>query len=147
PWQAERSIPRWLGAGGAKAAAGRARWVEIVRREGKVARRGRLPVVEDVVDSPGLTARLDRAVNQDGARGIVLLETAAQALASELAEASGASAVWLVVGPEGSITPAELTAFAGAGARTARLGPEVLRTALAGVAALVLAAHQLGRWS
>ena len=51
-----------------------------------------------------------------------------------------------MVGPEGGIAPAELAAFAAAGGRPVRLGPAVLRTSTAGVAALAVLATRLGRW-
>jgi 16S rRNA (uracil1498-N3)-methyltransferase len=137
PWQAARSVPRW---DAARAAKGRARWVQITRTEGKVARRARLPVVEDVLSTGELAERV-------GPGGIVLLEGAPTSLAGALEGAAATtSALYLVVGPEGSIAPEELVLFETAGALTARLGPEVLRTALAGAAALVLASHLLGRW-
>ncbi|GAB3235007.1 hypothetical protein GCM10027452_43820 [Micromonospora halotolerans] len=52
----------------------------------------------------------------------------------------------LVVGPEGGIAPTELSAFREAGARAVRLGPSVLRTSTAGVAALSVLSTRLGRW-
>lgn len=53
--------------------------------------------------------------------------------------------VVIVVGPEGGLSPVELTAFENAGARLYRLGDTVLRTSTAGVAALsVLSAMR--RW-
>ena len=51
-----------------------------------------------------------------------------------------------MVGPEGGIAPSELTAFTEAGARPVRLGPSVLRTSTAGVAALSVLATRLPRW-
>jgi 16S rRNA (uracil1498-N3)-methyltransferase len=135
PWLADRSSAR-----------SNLRWEELVRAEAKVARRALIPKVESALDSGALTERLGGAVREAGARVIVLHEESTTPLAEALggAEASG---VFLVVGPEGSISPEELAAFEAVGARTARLGPEVLRTALAGAAGLALASYLLGRWS
>jgi 16S rRNA (uracil1498-N3)-methyltransferase len=144
PWQADRSEPRWSGTD--RAAKGHARWDQVIRREGKVARRALLPDLEDVMGSAALAGRLEREVGGSGAHGIVLHEAADASFAEVAAGAKAASAVFLLVGPEGSITPEEVDAFRAAGARTARLGPEILRTALAGAAALTLASHVLGRW-
>jgi 16S rRNA (uracil1498-N3)-methyltransferase len=144
PWQAARSVPRW---DGAKAERGRERWEQIVRAEGKVARRAWLPVVEPVTGAAALAARLEGEIAAGVAHGIVLHEEAARPLARRLAAAAGAARIYLVIGPEGSIAPGELAAFETAGAVTARLGPEVLRTALATAAALTLACHVLGRWA
>jgi 16S rRNA (uracil1498-N3)-methyltransferase len=143
PWQANRSVPRW---DGAKAARGRERWGQITRTEGKVARLAWLPVVEDPVTSAALAARLEAEIDENRAHAIVLHEDAAAPFAEAAAAAREAPALFLVVGPEGSIAPEELEAFRAAGARTARLGPEVLRTGLAGAVALALASHVVGRW-
>jgi 16S rRNA (uracil1498-N3)-methyltransferase len=55
--------------------------------------------------------------------------------------------VLLVVGPEGGLSPAELTQFGECGARPVRLGAEVLRTSTAGAAALAVLSVAVGRWS
>jgi 16S rRNA (uracil1498-N3)-methyltransferase len=55
--------------------------------------------------------------------------------------------IYLASGPEGGISGAELAALTAAGAKTARLGPEVLRAGLAGPAALAVINHLLGRWA
>ena len=53
--------------------------------------------------------------------------------------------VLVIVGPEGGIAPEELDALTAGGAVACRLGPHVLRTSTAGVAALsVLSAAS--RW-
>jgi 16S rRNA (uracil1498-N3)-methyltransferase len=52
----------------------------------------------------------------------------------------------LVIGPEGGVSPEELEAFTAAGAQPVRLGPTVLRTSTAGVAALAVVSAATGRW-
>jgi 16S rRNA (uracil1498-N3)-methyltransferase len=52
----------------------------------------------------------------------------------------------LIVGPEGGISPDELTAFADAGATSARLGESVLRTSTAGAVAAAVLMTATGRW-
>ena len=53
----------------------------------------------------------------------------------------------MVVGPEGGIAPEELAALEAAGARTVRLGAEVLRTSTAGVVAVAALLARTDRWS
>ncbi|MGH3341880.1 MAG: RsmE family RNA methyltransferase, partial [Carbonactinosporaceae bacterium] len=55
--------------------------------------------------------------------------------------------VVLVVGPEGGITPDELAAFAARGAGSYRLGPTILRTSTAGIAAAAVLLAGSCRWS
>jgi 16S rRNA (uracil1498-N3)-methyltransferase len=53
----------------------------------------------------------------------------------------------VIVGPEGGITPAETATLTGAGATAARLGPAVLRTSSAGMAAATVLLSRAGRWA
>ena len=53
---------------------------------------------------------------------------------------------FVVVGPEGGITPTESDALLGAGAVTARLGPTVLRASSAGVVATGILLSRTRRW-
>ena len=137
PWASQRSVVQWRGE---RAAKGLARWRRTVAEAGKQSRRVRFPVVTDPVDGAGLVARMDAV-----ALTIVLHEDAREPLTSLALPASGD--VLVVVGPEGGISPGELTALTAAGAHAVRLGQPVLRTSTAGGAALAILSARLGRWS
>nr|MDT0662387.1 16S rRNA (uracil(1498)-N(3))-methyltransferase [Micromonospora sp. DSM 115978] len=136
PWAAERSVVRWRDERGERA---RQRWVTTAREAAKQARRPWHPEVSTAVSTVALAARLAARPG-----GLVLHEEAEVALSRVALPERGE--IVLVVGPEGGIAPAELAAFEAAGAVAVRLGPEVLRTSTAGVAALAVLAARLGRW-
>ncbi|MFI5929213.1 16S rRNA (uracil(1498)-N(3))-methyltransferase [Micromonospora sp. NPDC051543] len=138
PWAASRSVAQWRGDRGVRA---REKWVATAREAAKQARRPWLPVVAGAPDES--TATVARRI-AGAAAGFVLHEEADEPL-TRVDLPSGGEIV-LVVGPEGGIDRAELTAFREAGGRPVRLGPEVLRTSTAGVAALSVLATRLGRW-
>lgn len=150
PWQAERSIVVWRGD---RAAKSRARWLATVRAATKQARRARLPRVDLAIDTRGLVDRTRQVVEAGGAV-IVLHEEALVPLAEvplpspgdPAAASSHAPEVLVVVGPEGGISEREVEALTEAGARTARLGPHVLRTSTAGPVAIAMLVQRLGRW-
>ncbi|MFC8847366.1 MULTISPECIES: 16S rRNA (uracil(1498)-N(3))-methyltransferase [unclassified Micromonospora] len=138
PWAASRSVAQWRGERGVRA---REKWAATAREAAKQARRAWLPVVAGAPDES--TATVARRI-AGAAAAFVLHEEAQERLA--VAELPDAGEIVLVVGPEGGITDAELTAFVGAGARPVRLGPNVLRTSTAGVAALSALSPRLSRW-
>jgi 16S rRNA (uracil1498-N3)-methyltransferase len=75
---------------------------------------------------------------------LALHESAAEILADlGLAQANS---VMLVVGPEGGISPDEITALTDAGAMSVRLGPTVLRTSTAAAVALGALGVLTDRW-
>ena len=135
PWQAARSVSRW---DSVKAAKGVARWQSIAREASKQAHRAWLPVVSEPLTTTQLAARA-RDVSV-----VVLEPSAARALTA--VDLPSDRDVWLVVGPEGGITPEELLALENAGATLARMGTTVLRTSTAGPAALAALSVVLGRW-
>ncbi|MDQ0734931.1 16S rRNA (uracil(1498)-N(3))-methyltransferase [Arthrobacter agilis] len=144
PWHAERSIVRWRGD---KAEKGRQKWVSLVGAAAKQSRRSFVPDVHGVVDTSGLAtwaASVDRMVvlHEDAETSLAAQVTALRT--SGVLDAPSSTAV--VVGPEGGISDAELGKLRAVGARTARLGPHVLRSSSAGPAALVLLNHLLDRW-
>lgn len=145
PWQSERSIVRWKGERAAKA---HAKWQSVVTAAAKQARRAWIPEVRAAVETPGLVAAVAAAD-----LAVILHEDAVRPLRSVL-EAwvpaqplGGPLEILLIVGPEGGISPREVTRLCGAGAVTALLGHHVLRSSTAGPAAVVLASDVLGRWN
>jgi 16S rRNA (uracil1498-N3)-methyltransferase len=138
PWAAARSVVQWRGDRGAKA---RDKWSATAREAAKQARRPWLPVVGGDPDcsTKQVAARISVA-----AAAYVLHEEAMDRLVT--ADLPAAGEIVLVVGPEGGITPDEVTTFTAAGARTVRLGDAVLRTSTAGVAALSVLSTRLDRW-
>ncbi|WP_319462982.1 16S rRNA (uracil(1498)-N(3))-methyltransferase [Micromonospora sp. RTP1Z1] len=138
PWAASRSVAQWRGDRGVRA---REKWVATAREAAKQARRAWLPVVAGTPDesTPTVVRRIAGA-----AAAFVLHEEAEERLTTVDLPAAGE--IVLVVGPEGGIAPAELSAFREAGARPVRLGSSVLRTSTAGVAALAVLATRLGHW-
>jgi 16S rRNA (uracil1498-N3)-methyltransferase len=148
PWQAERSIVRWKAERAAKA---HAKWQSVVTAAAKQARRAWIPDVRSAVDGAGLQAAVAAAdlaiiLHEDAVRPLrKVLETWQQA-AGDGAGAPSPLEVLLIVGPEGGISPREVTRLCDAGAVTALLGHHVLRSSTAGPAATVLASDILGRW-
>lgn len=138
PWQAERSVVVWRGDRGEKS---RHKWVDTAWAAAKQSRRVRVPPIEVAVTTSQLAQRVRKPAV--GA-AFVLHESASVALTS--VELPPAGEVWLVVGPEGGVSPRELELLGEAGARPVRLGPEVLRSSTAGAAAIVALAVRSGRW-
>ncbi|HYH76278.1 MAG TPA: 16S rRNA (uracil(1498)-N(3))-methyltransferase, partial [Arthrobacter sp.] len=112
------------------------------------ARRAWIPEVRAAVETPALAAAAGEAD-----LAIILHEDAVRPLRTVLeswqatADGSGPREILLIVGPEGGISPREVTRLCSAGAVTALLGHHVLRSSTAGPAAVVLASDVLGRWS
>ncbi|WP_055615609.1 16S rRNA (uracil(1498)-N(3))-methyltransferase [Streptomyces phaeochromogenes] len=140
PWAASRCITQWKGERGLKALG---KWRATAREAGKQSRRVRFPLVADAMTTKQVAAFLAKAD-----LGVVLHEDrgyGSEPLAS--AELPSSGRIVLVVGPEGGVSPAELEAFAEAGAKACRLGRSVLRTSTAGTAATALLLTRTGRWS
>lgn len=135
PWQAARSVARWSGAKIEKSVA---RWQRIAGEASKQSLRAWVPGVENMVE-------LQQLVDMASSTRMVLLEPMAS-LALRQAIPAGDQPVVLVVGPEGGISPEEREALENAGATSASLGPLVMRTSTAGVAALSVLNHTLGRF-
>ena len=136
PWVSTRTIVSWSGERGDKALA---RWRATARAAAKRSRRLRFSVVAPLHTTEQVVARV-----QDAALAIALHETADTSLTAHDTPVEGE--VVLVVGPEGGLTDTELSAFAAAGARVARLGPTVLRSSSAGAVAAAVISSRTTRW-
>ncbi|MFJ3030743.1 16S rRNA (uracil(1498)-N(3))-methyltransferase [Rothia terrae] len=134
PWQADRSIVRWKGERAKKA---HAKWQNVVSAAAKQSRRSLIPTVYDLHTSKQLTQTIAEVTGENAAV-FILHEQGNQQLTSVLADTnlSSTEEIYVMVGPEGGISPEELDAFVQAGAQVTLLGQEVLRSSTAGLAAL-----------
>lgn len=135
PWQATRSISRW---DAAKAKKGQERWQAIVTEAAKQSLRTFHPSVQTLHTSNDLTTLIEK-----GATALVLDPTAEFGLGSISTNALTGHLL-LIVGPEGGISPEELSAFERAGAKRVHLGSSILRTSTAGAVALAILQSQVG---
>lgn len=135
PWQAGRSVANW----GKKQDKGLAKWRAAARAAAKQSRRSRIPEITPVADQAAVVALIQAAP-----LALMLHEDATEKITDQ--PVAQADSVVLIIGPEGGISPAELDAFTTAGAHPVRLGPEVLRTASAGMVALAALGAVTDRW-
>lgn len=126
PWQASRSIVKWVPD---RAERHLARWRSSAREATKQSRRYRVPVVTVPMSTRELALRIPET-----ALTLLLDESAEGALAS--LELPSAGDVMVVIGPEGGIAPEELAALVAAGGIAVRISDGILRTSTAGVVAL-----------
>ncbi|MFF0525440.1 16S rRNA (uracil(1498)-N(3))-methyltransferase [Actinomadura nitritigenes] len=136
PWAAARCVTQWRPERREKALG---RWRNAAREAAKQARRSRLPEVPDLASTADVADRIAAA-----SLALVLHEDAREPLSAVEPPEDGD--IVLVVGPEGGIADEELERFAAAGGRPTRLGPTVLRTSTAGVAAASVLLAATGRW-
>jgi len=136
PWAAARSIAVWKGE---RAARSHARWQTTAREAAKQARRAWHPEVAPLARTVDVVERV-----READLALVLHEDTAAPLARVEVPATGT--VLVVVGPEGGLSEEEVEAFEAAGARTVRLGSEVLRTSTAGVVAAAVLLAGTPRW-
>ncbi|HEU5354662.1 MAG TPA: 16S rRNA (uracil(1498)-N(3))-methyltransferase [Actinocrinis sp.] len=137
PWSASRSVVQWRADRGEKALA---KWRSTAAEAAKQARRSWWPQIAE----PATTGQVARLLEK-ATVAAVLHEDAGGSLADLTVDQEGE--VILVVGPEGGISPEELSTFTAAGAFSYRMGPTVLRTSTAGTAAAAVLLARSGRWS
>ncbi len=136
PWEADRSVSRWIGL---KEAKGIERWQSIVTEAAKQS----LSSWHPSVGTPIKGIRVAELVEKFDLV-LVLDPTAAEGIGAVNLPGSGSIA--LVVGPEGGISDPELEALENAGAFRVQLGAPILRTSTAGVAAISGILALTGQW-
>ena len=136
PWAAARSVAVWRGERATKSLA---RWRSTAREAAKQARRSWFPEVVEMASTAQVTSLVGAAD-----LAVVLHEAASVPLST--LDVPVAGRIVVVVGPEGGLTDDEVATFATAGAHAVRLGPEVLRTSTAGVAAVSALLARTPRW-
>ncbi|MFI1916344.1 16S rRNA (uracil(1498)-N(3))-methyltransferase [Nocardia sp. NPDC020380] len=139
PWQASRCVSNWE----AKARKGVEKWRAAAKQ---AARQSRRPYIPDVAELHS-TRELVDLVRDAKANGAVVaaLHESGESRFTELSF-EGVPEVVLIVGPEGGLDDAELTALSEAGAYIVLLGPTVLRTSTAAAVALGALGALTPRW-
>ena len=122
PWASARAVANWKG----KEEKARRRWESVVLAASKQSRRSWIPEVLDVCTTPQAL----RLASAEGADLLVCHEEADMPIAR--AGLRGSENLWIVVGPEGGLTPEEIESFEQIGGRTVLLSPNVLRSSSAG---------------
>ncbi len=139
PWQAARCVANWEG----KAGKGVGKWRAAARSAARQSRRAYIPEVTDLYRTSDVLD-LIRKVRADNGIVAALHESGeSRFTALPVAEASR---VVLIVGPEGGLDDAELSALTDAGADAVLLGPTVLRTSTAATVALGALGALTPRW-
>jgi 16S rRNA (uracil1498-N3)-methyltransferase len=136
PWSAARCVTQWRPERRDKALS---RWRSTAREAAKQARRSWLPEITDLATTAQVTHRAATAAS------FVVLHESFTTPIRELALPSTGEIVF-VVGPEGGITDEEMATFEAVGGQPTLLGPTVLRTSTAGVAAAAIILTRCARW-
>ncbi|MDU0479266.1 16S rRNA (uracil(1498)-N(3))-methyltransferase [Staphylococcus chromogenes] len=136
PWQASRSIAKW----GNKAEKAQAKWRSAAVAAAKQSRRLAIPHIAPLAATADVV-ELVRATVAAGGTALMLHEAASEPFTS----VAFSEPLVLIIGPEGGLAPEEVERLSAAGAKPVLLGPEVLRTATAGLVALA-AYGALYRW-
>lgn len=135
PWQASRCIAKWTGP---KAAKGQEKWQAAAIAAAKQSRRTTIPTVAPLAHTNEVLQLIAAAP-----LALVLHESAVGSMKDLNFDVDE---LVLIIGPEGGVSPEELESFAHVGAQAFKLGPEVLRTATAGMVALAALGVLTARW-
>ena len=109
----------------------RQRWQKIADEAAKQSGRGILPQIGGLKKFP---EAIEEAAAEEGCKALLFYEGGGERILSLLREDTPSAAVF--IGPEGGFEPGEVALARHAGAACATLGPRILRTETAPIAAL-----------
>ena len=136
PWESERSIAKWKEDMGEK-------YFQTARTACKQSRRFTIPQINRAHSTAEIIQRFS---TNPGTKILIMHESAADQISTVVTPAdSEKSAIVCIIGPEGGISDSEIAQFVEAGADLVKLGKPVLRSAHAGMAALVAVQALIGR--
>jgi 16S rRNA (uracil1498-N3)-methyltransferase len=137
PWAASRCVTQWRGD---RAEKSRGKWVQAARAATKQSRRSRAPEIRPLASLAQVSALVNSA-----AAAFVLHEEATALLGT--CEVPPNGDLVLIVGPEGGISPDEVAALTGAGAREVLIGATVLRSSSAGALGIAALMSRSPSWT
>lgn len=130
------ALSRSIAKVGDKAAQKQARWQKIADEAAGQSGRGCLPPVSQPISADELVRRASET------KTIVCYEAGGEPLSALVTPDD--TELSLVIGPEGGLAPEEVARLRDAGAQIATLGPRILRTETAPIAALAVLMHLSG---
>lgn len=139
-WQSDRCIAKW---DAKKAPKALQKWQAQAESAAKQSRRSRIPRVHGPLTTPQLVQYLQQEDSFDATPLVYVLHEDAM---DSIKDVELAGDVVLLIGPEGGIGADELDVLKAACAHPVKLGPEVLRTASAGMVALAAIGVRTNRW-
>lgn len=138
-WQSHRCIAKWDAKKALKAIG---KWEAAAQSAAKQSRRAVIPSIRGPRSTVEIAQELKTA-HADGAEIYVLHEEATESIKTAPLTSE---VVYLLIGPEGGIGEEELAQLTDSGAVPIKLGPQVLRTASAGMVALSAIGVRTSRW-
>lgn len=140
PWQAHRSIVRIRDD---RAHKHLAKWQAKLQAAAQQSRRAFIPTLQDPVSAEHI-AMLHQPTQ--GHQVIVLHEDGHDNITDVVATLADVHTLHVVVGPEGGVTPEELTAVQAVGGKAVKIGGNVMRASTAGPVAIALLNQLTNRW-
>ncbi len=137
PWAAANCVTRWRPD---RVDRSHRRWGDAALAAAKQARRSWFPLIAPLASTADVLRIIGSADTS-----LVLHEHGHERIAASTLPDDGVVAV--IVGPEGGLTEDELEAMSAAGAQIVRMGPTVLRTSSAGIAAVAALLAPSRRWA
>lgn len=140
PWQAQRSIVRIRAERSTKILG---KWESKLQTAAQQSRRAFIPQLGAPVLGNQIGALHDP---QNGHHLVVLHEDGHDKIADVIESMGHVDTIHLVVGPEGGVTPEELSAVLEAGGAAVKIGSNVMRASTAGPVAIAVLNQLFNRW-